>query len=368
MDSETHNPIAFATQLGAKLATRSRHACLLLGAGASRACGLPDVSELETAIHGSLKDADRKAFESLSADRNLEQVLSRLRRISSLLEGNQQLEGLTKDSAAHLDRLICKAVVDNLTGAEVDLTPMRGLASWAAGAEYRRAVEIFSVNYDLLVETALEQTRALWFDGFVGALNAPFRIDLVEGFEEATARMPAAFTRVWKLHGSLNWGWSESARAIVRRGIPKGEKDVAAIYPADTKYEESRRVPFVVLMDRFRRALHEPETLLLISGYSFGDEHLNEQIFDAATHRPRSEFLAFCYSDIPEPLVTQALSTPSLTVVGASEAIIGGVQAPWQSDDEAKGVWEGGKFKLGDFASLSGYLARSGGIEDPSDE
>jgi len=48
--------------------------------------------------------------------------------------------------------------------------------------------------------------------------------------------------------------------------------DAAAIFPSDTKYEESRRVPFVVLQDRFRRALHEPETLILISGYSFSGE------------------------------------------------------------------------------------------------
>ena len=43
----THSPQEFATALGAKLATRSRHVCAFVGAGAAKACGLPDVKGLE---------------------------------------------------------------------------------------------------------------------------------------------------------------------------------------------------------------------------------------------------------------------------------------------------------------------------------
>jgi hypothetical protein len=91
--------------------------------------------------------------------------------------------------------------------------------------------------------------------------------------------MPAFFTRLWKLHGSLNWEWDANHK-IFRCGRPVA--DSAAIYPSDTKYDESRRMPFVVLQDRFRRALHQPETLTLVAGYAFGDDHLNGVIFDAA--------------------------------------------------------------------------------------
>ena len=86
--------------------------------------------------------------------------------------------------------------------------------------------------------------------------------------------MASRFVRLWKLHGSVNWVRSDDDQ-IVRIGQPA--KDLpAAIYPSDAKYEESRRVPFLVLQDRLRRALHQPETIVLVSGFSFADDHLNE--------------------------------------------------------------------------------------------
>ena len=136
----------------------------------------------------------------------------------------------------------------------------------------------------------------------------------------------------------------------------------AAIYPSDTKYDESRRVPFVVLQDRFRRALHQPETLMLISGYSFSDEHLNELIFDAATRRERSEFIAFVYSHIPDELARHAEITPNLQVVSNREAIIGGIRGDWtESEDSLPYIWSDGEFLLPDFRCLSRHLARSTG-------
>ena len=140
------------------------------------------------------------------------------------------------------------------------------------------------------------------------------------------------------------------------------------IYPSDTKYEESRRVPFVVLQDRLRRALHEPETLILIAGYSFSDKHLNELLFDAASRRERSEFMVFCYSDIPEVLANHANITPNLQVVSGHEAILGGVRGEWEAPkDPPPGLWVDGQFGLRDFTNLANHLARSA-TREPEDE
>ena len=75
--------------------------------------------------------------------------------------------------------------------------------------------------------------------------------------------------------------------------------------------------------------MHQPETLTLISGYSFGDEHLNEVVYDAASRRERSEIIVFCYSDIPSELAERAARTPNIQVVSGVEAIIGGVREDW---------------------------------------
>jgi hypothetical protein len=340
-----HEPLRFLTELSAKLATRSRHICVFLGAGTSSACGLPDVVGLKGKVLGHLDNDNKAAFERQLAGRNLEEALSRLRRISALLGDTDELDGLSKAAAVNLDKLVCEAIVKSLS---ID------------------NAELFTPNYDLLLETALEKLAVPYFDGFVGNLHARFHTELVEAAREADGEcVPSFFVRLWKLHGSVNWQRLDNGE-IVRLGQPVSDGGAAAIYPSDTKYEESRRVPFVVLHDRLRRALQQPETLVIIAGYSFSDSHLNELFFDAATRRERSEFIAFCYADIPQVLGERAKTTPNLQVVAGAEAILGGVRAAWKApEDPPPFLWKDGEVALGDFRNLAGHLARSATRDDP---
>jgi hypothetical protein len=269
--------------------------------------------------------------------------------------------------AAALDTEVCQIIVEQLQiNSGVDLTAVDFFAAWVGNAQYRLPLELFTVNYDLLLETALERRRVPYFDGFVGALRARFHTELVEGTAGKDGEyLPGFFVRLWKLHGSVNWLWE--SENIVRLGQPVAEGRAAAIYPSDAKYDESRRVPFVVLQDRFRRALQEPETLALITGYAFGDDHLNELIFDAAARRQRSEFIAFCHSTIPDVLARFASSTPNVQVASAEEAIVGGVRGKWKAPTgPSPSFWTNQKFALRDFKELAQHLAQSGSCEyDP---
>jgi hypothetical protein len=362
-----HNPVDFASGLSAKLATRSRHVCAFLGAGLGSACGLPDVEGLQSHVLSSLSHGDRAVLEAQLAGRNLEEVLSRLRRIAALLTGDQTVDSLTAAGAANLDKVVCHAIVKALSLEHADLKPVEYFAAWAARADYHLPIELFTVNYDLLLETALEARGVPYFDGFVGNLEAGFQTRLVESDPGDSEWVPSFFIRLWKLHGSVNWARREDHR-IVRIGQPVPEDLAAAIYPSDTKYEESRRVPFVVLQDRLRRALYQPETLVVISGYSFGDSHLNELIYEAAARCERSESVVFCYGDIPGELAERASMTPNLQVTSDSEAILGGVRAPWKPpEDPLPALWEHNRFALGDFRNLATYLARSTTRESEAD-
>lgn len=358
------DPIRFATDLGAKLATRSRHVCAFLGAGIGCTCGLPDVAKLQAIVLAALGADDAKAFKKQLDKGNLEQALSRLRRIAALLSSGETIDDLSSEQATKLDAKVCAEIVNALEiKASTDLTSVEFMAAWAGASHYHLPVEIFTVSYDLLLETALERRRVPYFDGFVGTLRAGFNTGLVEasvGRDEEC--VPAFFVRLWKLHGSVNWLWE--AQNIVRLGHPVGDSLAAAIYPSDAKYDESRRVPFVVLQDRFRRALQEPETIVIISGYSFGDEHLNELIFDAAARRPRSEFLAFCHSGIPDVLAKRATNTPNLQAVAGTEAILGGIRGNWGGPATPHPeLWDSNHFLLPDFSKLAEYLARSAAID-----
>jgi hypothetical protein len=154
-----HSPLKFAAELSQKLATRSRHVCLFLGAGSSRACGLPDITQLRDRVMDQLGPADQVALGIQLEGRNLEAALSRLRRIAALLWGDAQVDGLTAAAATALDAAICEAIVREIDIEAADLEPVYRLAAWAARAGYRLPLEIFTVNYDLSLETALERLR-----------------------------------------------------------------------------------------------------------------------------------------------------------------------------------------------------------------
>ena len=84
-------------------------------------------------------------------------------------------------------------------------------------------------------------------------------------------------------------------------------------------------------------------------------------LFDAATHHPRSELIAFCYATIADVVAERAASTPNLQVIGRTEAIVGGVRGGWKAptDPAPDDVWKDDVLALPDFAALAHYLSRS---------
>lgn len=364
-----HNPEIIVTDLSAKLASRSRHVCCFFGAGTSKSAGLPDLAGLQEYVISNVSDPVKKHIKNLFEGRNLEEGLSRLRKVASLLVGDEKFEDIDLKKAKQLDREVCNAIIQAVDLEKADVEPFIRLASWASRGDYLSPIEIFTINYDLLIETGLEQVGALYFDGFVGHIRARFRSDLIEPLDiDDKLRLPAKFTRVWKLHGSTNWAFEEISdnREIVRLGRPPEDKNTAAIYPSEQKYDDSRRVPFVVLMDRFRRALAEPETLTIVSGYSYGDQHLNELMFEAAIRHPRSEIVVFSYGEIPKILEKEASRTKNIIVFSENMAIVGGQKLPWSEGNTIPGIFENNKFLLGDFCNLTSFL--SGFKEEQTNE
>lgn len=84
-DEPRHDPEQAASQLAAKLAARSRHVCIFVGAGAGKAAGLPDLTGLRDAVLTALEGDDANAAAELLKDRDLESGLTRLRRIARSL-------------------------------------------------------------------------------------------------------------------------------------------------------------------------------------------------------------------------------------------------------------------------------------------
>ncbi|HTW85734.1 MAG TPA: SIR2 family protein [Candidatus Sulfotelmatobacter sp.] len=324
--------------------------------------GLPGLTGIKAAAIGLLTPQYRAFAERLDHSLNIEQVLTKLRRIAAIAEGAERVSQFTSQEARGLDVALCASIVASVAEPPGSIDAFRSLAIWAAGARYKLPIEVFTTNYDTLIERGLEEEGVSYFDGFVGTLKARFREDLVDVPDiDPESIPPAGFTRLWKLHGSINWQLEShnERRSVFRLGAPVQTGAAAAIYPSDEKYDDSRRVPFVVLMDRFRHGLALPESCTLICGYSFGDQHLNDVIYDAAKRFPRSEIIAACFHEIPVDLASRAEIYRNILVLSPNEAIIGGIRANWAADNVAAGIFEGGRFLLGDFRRLALFLTGS---------
>ena len=159
-------------------------------------------------------------------------------------------------------------------------------------ADRKRPVRLFSTNYDTLLEDALALGCFSYWDGFSGGAVA-FRSHRYGHLEPETAYR----AHVIKLHGSIDWHLSDDGkvwRVRDRDGYPPRSGRVL-IYPQSTKYLATQRDPFAAQFDLFRRAISESgENVLAICGYSFGDEHINQEMELAVQHPDnKTTILAF---------------------------------------------------------------------------
>ena len=95
----------------------------------------------------------------------------------------------------------------------------------------------------------------------------------------------------------------------------------------------------------------------MFCGYSFGDEHLNAMVFDAAERFPRNHFVCLFYDEAPEDLVNRAERRPNLTVAGKKAYVSGGIRAEFSPEDgPILNVSDGANLLLGDFKHFAPFL------------
>lgn len=368
---------------------------VFMGAGTSCALGLPNIATLTKDIESSLINVSKAAFEIVKNDLeakaagrhaiSIEDILNQVRRIREITSDDATRDFLkvTGADAKKLDLDICKKIYELIDAAEIkaDLTVPKRFFAWLSMQNRDFVTEIFTPNYDLIIERSLESIRVPYFDGFVGSFEPFFWQESVEKTIKGND-ITSNWLRLWKIHGSLSWFWKENpvtkAYKVIRQGkvtnstLPSNE---LVIYPSKEKYASSRRQPFIVYFDRLKNYLLSGELLFLISGYSFLDQHINEIIFNCMRQNGRLHVVVFFYSDTEvaqlKPSVAGYLN---ISVYGPKTAIIGGIFGSWLFDDSelkpketTDSYWkpQDQTFLLGDFNYLTSFLvANSGRISD----
>jgi hypothetical protein len=187
--------------------------------------------------------------------------------------------------------------------------------------------ELFTTNYDLLLEEALEHHQVPYFDGFVGSARPFFDQKAIEDGEA-----PPRWARLWKLHGSINWRFHQTSKVVFRTEREEAG-DELLIHPSHLKYDESRRMPYLVMADRLKHFLKRGErpVALFILGYSFGDEHINEALVDCLRSNASAACFAIQYGPLSSYSAAMKLATQNsnLSLMAKDRAVIRRQEAPW---------------------------------------
>jgi hypothetical protein len=132
-----------------------------------------------------------------------------------------------------------------------------------------KRVNLFTLNYDTLVEQAADAEGIVLLDGFVGTQTRIFR---PESYEQ-DLYFPAETTEghvhrldrvmhLYKLHGSISWSMCqptiENPYGIQANNILNENHTPVLIYPTPSKYGETLGLPYAELFRRFANVVVRP--------------------------------------------------------------------------------------------------------------
>lgn len=308
-----------------------------------------EVVKETSAVEGARSLADayiqliKEVVKTGKTNPNIEDILSFLRGMMQISKGAIEIRGFSEAELQNLEKIVCQKIAEKLNvQLPNNKTAYHKLAKWVSNIDRDTPIEIFTTNYDLLLEEAFESLKVPYFDGFVGTRFPFFDLRAVED-----NLIPNHWTRLWKIHGSINWYLKDNKE--VYRSTSLQESDSYIIHPSHLKYDQSRKMPYLALIDRLNKFLRQSSAVLILSGYSFSDDHLNDTILNALRANPTAMVIALLYGDLTttsiekdgeetivkttfnyEKALNLAENRSNLSIWTLDEAVIGGLRAKWK--------------------------------------
>lgn len=164
---------------------------------------------------------------------------------------------------------------------------------------------VFTTNYDLFNERAMDRSGTPYSNGFAGTVErrfnpATYRLALAEQLDITSRRWAAVdgFVHFCKLHGSVNWIEEHTGLYPIRESHAQLDpsNDRVMIYPTPSKQSASFGAPYADMFREFQRQVVQDQSVLVALGFSFGDEHVNNIIFQGLS-LPSFRLVAFLDPD-----------------------------------------------------------------------
>ncbi|HBE8222255.1 TPA: SIR2 family protein, partial [Staphylococcus aureus] len=138
--------------------------------------------------------------------------------------------------------------------------------------EQKSKVSIFTTNYDLFNEYALENNNIIYSTGIQNTILKKFDINQFKyRVVDDTNRYKEKWQPVskeanlYKIHGSINWKSNEEGE--LQQIDFNDEDDQVVIYPTMLKHKETAQAPYSELFREFSNCLQIKDTTLIIIGY-----------------------------------------------------------------------------------------------------
>jgi len=317
--------LAEKTRLHIGTFLRLPNVAFLLGAGCSMDAGGISLAKIPSSIKAQLQGNARTLFDKVlqtligydptmkqeeDIDFNLETLLSRLYIWQNSMEGDKITKIALKDGADTLLEVSLDDLKELIWQLKAALLSSCNLPQEAERKEIKthcemlfkvltrpvhlRRVNLFTLNYDTLIEQAADYIGANLIDGFVGTIERTFRPESYDQdfyypgqTTEGRVHRLEKVLHLYKLHGSINWRRGKQDMGnpyglyATQKPSESGKEDEVIIYPTPLKYGEVLGLPYSELFRRFASAIVQPQSVLFVIGYGFGDEHVNTIIKQA---------------------------------------------------------------------------------------
>lgn len=279
----------------------------LLGSGCSSyvkddaEVGIPTMAPMATEYYDTFLDAADKTYlkDTVQIDithenykKNLEKFMEVLFSYKYLLESRENAAELAT-LQAFIDKTK-KFIFDKCINQEQEVIDI--YRAFYKKLVYRdnnlAKTNIFTTNYDLFSERALDQLGIIYSNGFSGNIEryfnpAVFNYAFAEQMELSNGKWNVIdnFVYLYKLHGSVSWIEDEESKHLFK--IKELQEPIMGsnvmIYPTPVKQNASFGSPYSDLFREFQKKLMKANNVLVTVGYSFSDEHINNLIFQALT-------------------------------------------------------------------------------------
>lgn len=277
----------------------------LFGAGTSVEAGYPMMADLTRKVVGALSSSEREAmdevltansisFNSADSTPNIEAIAD-LVIAHSINSGHVRFLHLEERLRVIVTETILAVAAPNLDHHIRFLSLLKQRAYGQAACIY-----IFTTNYDVLFELAGSHAGVGVETGFIGSIERYFdqqRFTTACGSLQSQSRFaehPVLTVRLIKLHGSISW-LARNGTVFERHPASIGPADQRVmILPRRRKVMDALQPPHDSLFTVISRVLGADCKYIVSCGFSFGDDHINQNLLLPAVTSGKIRLFALC--------------------------------------------------------------------------